>query len=266
MQLSIPKFELLNGVGDDDVSSLARNGYLIIKKPFAEELIDEASRWTRERFFDSTGKVLSVRAQDEWRNSPAVKELACNTFIMEKLEALYGRKPIPFQTLNFPIGTVQNTHSDTVHFHSFPQRWMCGVWVALEDISAECGPLHYYPGSHRLPVLTMEDVGVNLAFEFKDINRTRGQKVYEKYELAIKELLEIAGIEKETLCIEKGDLLIWTANLLHGGEPILKEGATRLSQVTHYYFEGCRYYTPLISDFCRSDITFRNNIKSIADS
>ena len=28
---------------------------------------------------------------------------------------------------------------------------MCGVWVALEDITEDNGPLHYYPGSHRLP-------------------------------------------------------------------------------------------------------------------
>ena len=118
----------------------------------------------------------------------------------------------------------------------------------LEDIKKECGPLHYYPGSHRLPTLTMEDVGVTLAEEFDDKDRTKISKIYEKYEIAIKELIEISGIEKQILCIEKGDLLIWSANLLHGGEPIVKQGSTRFSQVTHYYFEGCRYYTPLFSD------------------
>jgi len=28
---------------------------------------------------------------------------------------------------------------------------MCGVWLALEDIDADNGPLIYYPGSHRGP-------------------------------------------------------------------------------------------------------------------
>lgn len=263
MQLSIPKFEIASGIGDDDFNTFARDGYLIIKKPFDMKLIDEIAQWTKERFFDANGKVTSVRAQDEWRNMPAVKELACNEFILGKLKELYGRNPIPFQTLNFPIGTVQNTHSDTIHFHSFPQRWMCGVWVALEDIGEVNGPLHYYPGSHRLPVLTMEDAGVAFAFEFNDTNRTIAQKAYEKYEKAIKEVIEFSGIKKKILCIEKGDLLIWSANLLHGGDPILEEGATRFSQVTHYYFEGCKYYTPLASDFNSSRIVFRNKIKRI---
>lgn len=263
MHLSIPKFEVASGIGDDDFNTFARDGYLIIKKPFDMKLIDELSLWTRERFFDSEGNVTSVRAQDEWRNMPAVKELACNEFILAKLKELYGRNPIPFQTLNFPIGTVQNTHSDTIHFHSYPQRWMCGVWVALEDIADGNGPLHYYPGSHRLPVLTMEDAGVTLDYEFDDIRKTKAQKIYEKYELAIKELIEISGIKKKTLCIEKGDLLIWSANLLHGGDPIRETGSTRFSQVTHYYFEGCKYYTPLASDFNRSEIVYRNNIKAI---
>ena len=266
MQLSIPIFEVASGTGDDDLSSFARNGYLIIKKPFDTKLIDELAMWTRKRFFDSSGNLISSRAQDEWRSIAAVKELACNDFVIGKLKELYGRTPVPFQTLNFSVGTQQNTHSDTIHFHSFPQRWMCGVWVALEDIDETNGPLHYYPGSHRLPALTMEDVGVTLADEFDDENRTKVSKIYEKYEIAIKELIEISGIKKQTLCVEKGDLLIWSANLLHGGEPITKIGSTRFSQVTHYFFEGCRHYTPLFSDFKKGEINYRNGITSIADN
>jgi ectoine hydroxylase-related dioxygenase (phytanoyl-CoA dioxygenase family) len=30
---------------------------------------------------------------------------------------------------------------------------MCGVWVALEDMSEGAGPLEYYPGSHKWPIL-----------------------------------------------------------------------------------------------------------------
>ena len=38
-----------------------------------------------------------------------------------------------------------------------------------------------------------------------------------------------------------------SANLLHGGSRQLATQRTRHSQVTHYFFEGCRYYTPLLS-------------------
>ncbi|MGH2953120.1 MAG: hypothetical protein ACRDK9_03730 [Solirubrobacterales bacterium] len=30
-----------------------------------------------------------------------------------------------------------------------------------------------------------------------------------------------------------------------------------MSQVTHYYFEGCSYYTPLRSDIARGKVFFR---------
>jgi len=46
----------------------------------------------------------------------------------------------------------------------------------------------------------------------------------------------------------KGKAIIWSSNLLHGGEKILTPGSTRHSQVTHYFFENCVYYTPLRSD------------------
>ena len=114
----------------------------------------------------------------------------------------------------------------------------------------------------------MEDVGITpppRKFNFFR-KKSNTKENYLKYEIAIKEVLEISGIKKETLCINKGDLLIWSANLLHGGEPILEPGSTRFSQVTHYYFEGCRYYTPMLSDFIHGKITYRDGIKNITDA
>jgi hypothetical protein len=42
--------------------------------------------------------------------------------------------------------------------------------------------------------------------------------------------------------------LIWCANLLHGGSLQTDRTRTRWSQVTHYYFQDCVYYTPAFSD------------------
>ena len=56
-----------------------------------------------------------------------------NTGILSLFSTLYGRRAWPFQTLNFPVGTQQHYHSDSVHFSSVPERFMCGVWVDLED-------------------------------------------------------------------------------------------------------------------------------------
>ena len=58
---------------------------------------------------------------------------------------------------------------------------------------------------------------------------------------------EASGLRKETVTMRRGDALIWAANLLHGGEPIADPESTRYSQVVHHFFEGCRYYTPVLS-------------------
>ena len=101
------------------------------------------------------------RVQDAWLKSDAVRALATHPQIVRLLALAYGRKPVPFQTLNFQKGTQQDVHSDAIHFHSEPERFMCGVWIALEDVTQGAGPLDYLPGSHKLPVLTMQAAGVN---------------------------------------------------------------------------------------------------------
>ena len=100
-----------------------------------------------------------MRLQDGWKFDEDVLSLATNATVLEILSTLYGRKAWPFQTLNFPLGTQQHYHSDAVHFSSVPERFMCGVWVALEDIGEEQGPLEYYPGSHAWPIYSNEHIG-----------------------------------------------------------------------------------------------------------
>ena len=39
---------------------------------------------------------------------------------------------------------------------------MCGVWITLEDVSKDSGPLFYYEGSHRLPYLSARDLNLSV--------------------------------------------------------------------------------------------------------
>jgi hypothetical protein len=183
----------------------------------------------------------TYRVQDAWRRQPAVRALATYPKLLALLGAVYGRRPFPFQTLNFQCGSQQAIHADTIHFHSEPAGFMCGVWVALEDIEADSGPLSYYPESHKLPVLTMRGAGVNRAEPHPDD--------YIHYYLgALATRLEVNNLTPRHALLKKGQALVWAANLAHGGDAIAREGATRRSLVVHYYFEDCLYYTPMISD------------------
>jgi hypothetical protein len=58
-----------------------------------------------------------------------------------------------------------------------------------------------------------------------------------------------------------GQAFIWTANLLHGGAPVVNPELTRWSQVTHYFFEGCEAYTPMLSDWPRGPVAWRQPVR-----
>jgi hypothetical protein len=248
-----PLFEQHVGRFKGEALRIARDlhdkGYAIFDFPHPQfDLLAETIKQDLKERINSTA---SSRIQDAWTFSESVKHIAVNRTVIDTLSLVYGRPAFPFQTLDFMAGSEQHYHTDSVHFSSMPERFMCGVWVALEDIDATNGPLVYYPGSHRWPIFTNEHVGVPAA---------RATSPYEHYDKFIelwKALVESSEIAPDRFFAKKGQALIWAANLLHGGDVHYDKSRTRWSQVTHYYFEGCSYYTPLMSDpFC-GEIYFR---------
>lgn len=202
---------------------------------------------------DGIKNTGNLRIQDAWKYDEDVRAIAANSAIRALLSKLYGRRAFPFQTLNFPVGTQQHMHSDSVHFSSIPERFMCGVWLAMEDITDDTGPLLYYPGSHKWPILTNE----MLARRGSDNKSGSAQTPYETVWRA---MTEATGIPPEIFCAKKGQALIWAANLLHGGSPQSDLTRTRWSQVTHYYFADCIYYTPTFSDAALGQLDMRSII------
>ena len=216
-----------------------KEGYLVLDEPVvSDQTIDQAVADLEGHYTDAqTGYSRPSRRLDAWRFSRAVADIARAPAVLDTLEALYGRRAFPFQTLSFERGTQQRAHSDTIHFHSVPQRFMTGVGVALEDIHPDSGPIVVYPGSHALPVFDPLDLGFEATWDNHD-----------EYEDTIAAIAAARGYQPHALTLKKGQALIWAANLLHGGAPVADPAGTRLSQATHYYFEGCFYYQPAVSD------------------
>lgn len=244
---------------------LHEKGYAVFDFPDAEldDRIDRLKANLSPRFdvdFDDpeSDKTQGVRrVQDAWQFDDDARAIASNPVVMALLGKLYGRPAFPFQTLNFPVGTQQNAHSDIVHFSSQPEKFMCGVWLAMEDIAKEAGPLFYYPGSHQWPVMSNALVG----------RRGSGvdlQSAQLPYEESWNAICAAKGADADTFLARKGQALIWCANLLHGGSPQTDPRLTRWSQVTHYYFEDCLYYTPAFSDETLGHLQLRQ-ITAISD-
>jgi len=240
--------------------SLHEHGWAVIDFPEPEmdavaERIKNAlhcrydwERWRAEGWRNNDG----LRIQDAYKFNADVRRIAANPRILALLSTLYGRRAWPFQTLNFPVGTQQHFHSDSLHFSSAPERFMCGVWVALEDVGPTQGPLEYYSGTHKWPIYVNEHIGYCRADE-------RGPPSQKPFEDLWAALVRTGGIRPTHFHAKKGQAVIWAANLLHGGSRQSDPTLTRWSQVTHYYFDGCSYFTPILSDPFYGRIYFRRH-------
>ena len=69
-----------------------------------------------------------------------------------------------------------------------------------------------------------------------------GENNYDQYELAIDEIITTNNLQPQFFHAKKGDILIWHANLLHGGSKINEANLTRKSMVAHYYAEDVLCY------------------------
>jgi len=119
---------------------------------------------------------------------------------------------------------------------TFPLGGLIGVWIALEDIDIDNGALHYYPGSHRLPYYMNRD------YDNEGSYWKLGKNGYRAYEQMLGEKVKELQLEKEIFTCKKGDMLIWHANILHGGEPHTNKAKTRKSMVFHYFDENSICY------------------------
>ena len=217
------------------------NGYIIINNILDDNFINELNK--------SVGTIES-RIQDHWKQNKYVKDVASNKDIFNILQQLYNDIPLPFQTLNFTKGTRQREHVDLIHFCPSTDNLelMCGVWYAFEDITPEKGPLIFYPESHKEKVI----------LDFSDI----GASNYNDYERYMENLAS-SKYTRTSGTIPKGSVIIWKANLIHGGHPERNEDATRLSMVTHYFFKSSKYWwTPMNSTPEKKQ--FRSNILELS--
>lgn len=71
--LNIPLFDVAKPDSlDGDQRLFAQDGYLVMKKVFPAQLIDDLATWTKQRFWSTDGTLLDGRLQDEWKNSDLV--------------------------------------------------------------------------------------------------------------------------------------------------------------------------------------------------
>ena len=171
-----------------------------------------------------------------FHQSPLISSIGTEPELLELLAVLLDGEAVLFQSMNFMYGSELATHSDSFHMTTYPLGGLLGVWIALEDVTDENGPLHYYPGSHHLPYY------MNADYDNEGSYFMTGAKSYAAYEEMMAAKIRELGLQKQVWRPKKGDMMIWHANLFHGGEPLLNKTSTRKSMVLHYFKKGVVCY------------------------
>lgn len=218
-------------VQQEAICNWKKNGFMIFEKYFSDEQSDGINKEIERLLSDKKSnindfnKIMFANKQSEF-----IKAITLDKRINDILSFILGKEVVPFQTINFIKGSEQRTHSDSIHMTTYPLGYLIAIWIALEDINLEQGPLSYYPGSHTMDYVLNEDYQKgSSALKIGD------DKHYSAYEDKIADVVKQSGISKQIFSAKKGDVLVWHANLLHGGEPIVNPSSTRKSMVVHYF-------------------------------
>ncbi|GAB4000574.1 hypothetical protein GCM10028807_53970 [Spirosoma daeguense] len=166
-----------------------------------------------------------IKFMDFHENSVIGKKIMLNNNIVTFLKAVFNDKVIAMQSLLFKYGSQQATHQDFAYVVSEIPSHLAASWIALEDVHIDSGPLFYYPGSHTIGKFNF---GNGIFFNNKS---TLNPNDFANY---LDDACQKEGLEKKTLLIKKGDVLLWHAALAHGGDEIRNSVLTRKSFVCHY--------------------------------
>lgn len=217
------------------------NGYVILRGLFNAEEVGamnaEVDRLIRDKVvdFNFTGRKIMFA----FHHSELLRKHVHDRRILDVMDFLLGKKVRVFQSINFLTGSEQHAHSDSIHMTTYPLGYMIAAWIALEPMTPDNGPLIYHTGSHKLPYL------LNNSYDHGGNRFVIGDDAYARYEEAIEKEIREGDFPAHEFHAQPGDVLIWHANLLHGGKKMATPNASRKSMVIHCFAEDVLCYHEL---------------------
>jgi hypothetical protein len=240
--------QTLTTVADPDlmagVSAFIRQGYVVFRRAIGHAAIDQYLR-EFEAAADVPGflrlehttsfswdqaRVPGAKVLDTGMLLPKGQALCFAPAIVKFLEVMFQEKALAFQTLHFEVGSTQAVHQDTAYVvvDREPMK-LIAAWIALEDVQPGTGELIYYPGGHRIQEYLYHGGKSKSWDPVRD-----GHPAHDAHLSFLHQECGRSGLKLEKFLPKKGDVLLWHADLPHGGNEITVPGATRRSLVVHY--------------------------------
>ena len=166
------------------------------------------------------------RTHNQHVYDPMAKDLLLNPRLRQPLADCMGSDPQGIQTMYFWKGSEQHWHQDQFYLPG-----CMSAWIALIDVSDENGTIWVQPGSHKIHLVTLEELKQKYGVEgmtFPDPN----------YDIEIDALVERnrqeAGLSEMAVEVNAGDVVFFHGVLIHRGGPVKKPGSFRHVMANHY--------------------------------
>lgn len=213
------------------------NGFIVFEDLIDEKLTDQINAEIDEAIAEGYGGYeygSSKRLEHLHFSKPGIRKLFQHQKLRDLAGLLLEGEALPSQTLTFVFGSQQDAHQDTIHLTPYPAGYMCGIWIALQDIQPGSGELVVYPGSHREPRVYMADAGCP---------KVTGGDWGTFIETVIPKWGDIASrYNGEVYRPKKGTVLFWHENLLHAGSARRDESLERRAIVIHSFSASAVVY------------------------
>lgn len=236
-----PAYQRFDAATREALSHWPERGYVILRGLFSPEEVaainTEVDRLIREKVvdFNFTGRKVMFA----FHHSQLLRNAVHDRRILDVMDFLLSKRMQVFQSINFLTGSEQAAHSDSIHMTTYPLGYMSAAWIALEEMTPDNGPLIYHPGSHKLPYL------LNDSYDHGGNRFVIGEDAYAHYEAAVDQAIANGRFERVEFLAQPGDVLIWHANLLHGGKRMTVPNASRKSMVIHCFADDVLCYHEL---------------------
>jgi len=252
----------LTALQREHCAAFARDGFVVVEGLVSEAQIDRT--WQAYERAIAQGVVTppaeKVTGQDPWpgrvlnphHRIGEFRSILHHRGILRWIALFLGQRVMPYQTIAAHKGSQQLAHSDAIHMSTYPLGYMAAAWIACEDIHPDCGPLFYYPGSHRLDYVLSREIGMAPQDNANDQYR----HYVDRYEPLIGARIRDLGLQPRVFTARKGDVLFWHHNLLHGAIPRRDLALSRKSIVCHYFARGAIAYhdlTASLADLSAAD-------------
>jgi phytanoyl-CoA hydroxylase len=201
--------------------------------------------------FDSFESIF-----DTYVNFESARRVCFHPAITRFLELVFESPVLATQQLLFQRSNQHPLHQDTSVVCTEQPLLMAASWIALEDVVTGRGELTYYEGSHRIPHYLYADGTKRFDPRADDADAARRYLVRE---------CERLGCVKRDFIAKKGDVFLWSADLVHGSNPRTRpDTETRMSVVTHYCPRTTAPFWFRFHPDCREPETFESRARYVS--